>query len=417
MAIFDRRRILRLAAWYAAEHQYLEGSRAYRHVAELDHSEVEALRRAAELDVRRGALVEAAAEMRAHAERLMARGWKVTSLVRYGRLSDLLIRVPRVYQKPYADIEAAVRQLRESIAKHRKALAEGDQRVRMLEQRGDDTSVVELSRQMIAIQPDNPVFQARLAEAMCRLGRTDESIAPFRLAAEALIELDRLSDAIRVVERILHFRSGVDDSLLAASLYLDRGESNDAVRAVPKLSSCLRADSENLDALLLLARAFDAMRHPSRAARVRLETARIARAAGEAELSREISRALDRAAATDREIFDLLAADHDLGSGADAPQRSVLASVADADLIPIEELLDDSAESVLEDVALEEISEIWVKPELSKVAKRALDDAAAFMRLKLHSKAEAVLRAGIEQEPHSIELHQALQQVLDSSDR
>lgn len=351
--------------------------------------------------------------MRAHAERLMSRGWKVTSLVRYGKLSDLLIRVPRIYQKPYADIEAAVRELRESIAKHRKALADGDQKARMLEQRGDDERVVELSRQMIAMQPDNPVFQARLAEALCRLGRVDEAMAPFRVAAEALIELDRSSDAIRVVERILHFRSGVDDSLLAATLYLERAESNDAVRAVPKLSACLRADPENLDALLLLARAFDAMRHPSRAARVRLETARIARAAGEDELSREITRALDRAAASDAEIYELVAADRELGSGVDAQQRSVLASVADADLIPIEELLDDDPEeSVLEDVALEEISEIWVMPEPSKAAKRALDDAAAFMRLRLRSKAEAVLRAGIEQEPNSIELHEALQHLL-----
>lgn len=415
--IFDRGQTLRLAAWYAAEHRYAESARAYLSVAERDRGDVLSLRRAAELDARRGAVVDAASAMRAHAERLMARGWRLTSLVRYGKLSDLLIRVPRGLHAQYADIEGAVQRLRADIGKHRKLLAEGEARVRGLEQKGDDEGVVELSRQMVAIQPDNPVLQARLAEALCRLGRANEAIAPFRLAAEALMELERVSDALRVVERLLHFRAGVDDSLLAASLHLERNESNDAVRAVPKLSACLRADPENLDALLLLARAFEAMRQPSRAARVLLETGRIARSAGEAELAREISLSIDRAARADPEIAELVQADRDLGSAPDAAHRSALVSVADDDLVPIDELLDaesdESEAAILEDVSLEEISEIWVVPEVSKAARRALDDAAAFTRLRLHSKAEAVLRAGIEAEPHSLELHRALQELLD----
>lgn len=371
-----------------------------------------ALRKAAELEVRRSAFGEAATLVRQHAERLAARGWRLTSLLRYRKLSELLLRVPPAEQGAFTAIEGDVQRLRAEIATQRKALATHDQMARTFEQSGDDARLIEISRKMVSIQPDNPVYQARLAEALCRTNRTDEAILCFRVAAEALTELDRIPDALRVVERILHFRASPEDSLLAAALYLERGESNDAVRAVGKLSATVRADPENLDAMLLLSRAFDAMRQPSRAVQVLLETARAARTAGEIDLCREIGRALDRAAEQDAEIWDLVQADRELGSAPDA-NRSALMSVADAELLD-EYADDDSEESVLEDVELEEISEIWVVPVQSPATRRALDDAEAFSRLHLFPKAESVLRAAILLEPTAPDLREALRHLQDS---
>jgi hypothetical protein len=158
------------------------------------------------------------------------------------------------------------------------------------------------------------------------------------------------------------------------------------------------------------------MGHGSRTAQVRLVTVRNANLAGETELGSEILRAVEKAADADPDIRALMRASQMPGLAPDAGQRSVLASVADVDLIALEEEEEESFESdisMLEDGGFEEISEIWVLPVLSKATRRALEDAEAFARLRLSGKAEAVLRVAIDAEPLAPELREALRQLLD----
>lgn len=273
---------------------------------------------------------------------------------------------------------------------------------------------------MITLEPDNPVFHARLAEALCRLDRPEQAIPAFSAASDALVEFERRGDALRVLERILHFKALPDEALTAASLYLDRNQGKDAVRAVAKLQLCIAADPENLDALALLGRAFDAMGQPGRAVRVRVEMARIAREADESELFRQIVAHLKDASPTDPAVRALVEPPRPVDSSAPAlSYRSSVASVTDGDLESLEEELAEtqsvSESSVLEDFSFEDmsaLSEEWLTPVLSKEARRALDEAEAFSRLKLHSKAAYVLRNAVDADPLSSELREALRVSL-----
>jgi tetratricopeptide (TPR) repeat protein len=225
---------------------------------------------------------------------------------------------------------------------------------------------------------------------------------------------------LRVLERILHFRVEPEDSLMAAGLYLERAGPQDAVRAVAKLQPCIAADAESLDALSLLARAFDAMQQPDRATQVRIEIARVAAEAGEAELVRDLISVLSVAAPDDAIVQRLSGAGQ--AGGASAPSLSVrgsFVSVTDADLASIQGALSESGAgstaSVLETLSFEELDDVWVTPVISRAARRAMDDADAFIALRLFSKAEYVLRIAVEEDPVCAELREALRAVLKSA--
>lgn len=361
--------------------------------------------------------VAAAARAELHlAERLLAKGWRIAALYRLRKLAELHGRLPPKVRERFDNPAARIEALRAEIAPGRVTVSDYDEAARALERNGRDADVVELLGKMIALEPDNPVFHARLAEAHCRLGRVDDAIPWFRTAAHALVEFDRRSDAIRVYERLLHLRSTPDDALEAAALYLERGDRNDAVRAVSKLGVCVDADAEDLDVLGLLARAFDAMGQPSRALQVRVEMARIAHEAGETELFRDLVGSLTLVAPEDPSVRALVAPAAPVhGSAPSLSFRNSVVSVTNEDLASMEEAPDEKAEtSVLEDLSFEELSEIWVMPVISKAAQRALNEADAFARLRLYRKAEYVLRGAIDEDPVCSELREALRNALQA---
>jgi len=160
------------------------------------------------------------------------------------------------------------------------------------------------------------------------------------------------------------------------------------------------------------------MDQPTRAAQVRVEMARIAHEAGEMELHREIVRALDEAGAADATMRALVETESRRGTSApELSYRNSFVSVIDQDLVRAEPTADAeqsrSEASVLDEIAFEDISEVWLMPVMTKEARRALDEAETFTRLRLFSKAEAVLRAAVDEDPVCAELREALRQLLE----
>jgi tetratricopeptide (TPR) repeat protein len=413
--MFDRRRIVRLAKRYEEAKKLPEAVREYERLLALDGTDVSALRRVTELALERGSRAEAADGGERLASQLAQRGFRLAALFRYRKVLELLDGAPAEWRQRVA---AEMNRLKAEVKERRHTLVSYDEASLALEKKGRDRHAVELLEKMIALEPDNPVFHARRAEAYCRLGQKDEAIPAFRLAARALIEFDRRSDALKVLERILHFRVEPEDALLAARLYLDRGEPNDAVRAISKLQPCLTRDPEGMDELALLALAFQAMGQPSRSIQVKVEMARIAKETGEVELLRDLLDELGRTAPDDAVVRHLL--DHQRPLASSAPALSVrtsFASVVEEDLAPMKDVLDEASsksDSVLDDIVFEEVSqlsEVWLMPVVSKAARRALDEANAFMRLRLHLKAEDALLTAIEEDPVCGELREALRGV------
>jgi tetratricopeptide (TPR) repeat protein len=421
--MFDRARTLRLAARYEEVNRLRDAVREYSKVVDISPGELSVLRRVAVLSFRLGAKGDAAQTNTVLAARLAKKGRNLAAIYRYKRAFEIAQSLPREAKARFATVPVEVERLRVEIRTRRSELSTYNETAKALEANGRDKDLAALLGTMIALEPDNPVFHASLAETEIRLGRPDDAVPEFRLAAEALLEFDKGSDALRVLERLLHFRADPDDALLAAELYLERGGSDDAVLAISKLEVALASDPESLDALALLARAFDAMSQAGRAAQVRLEMARIARDAGERELVTELLSEIVQAMPDDPLVLSLTGQD----GGASAPSVSVretFASAIEEELEPKKgELLAEtrarSDENVLDELSFEEVSvlsEVWLNPVVSKEARRALNEAETFVRLKLYQKAEYVLRSAIEVDGVCGELREALCAVLRASE-
>jgi tetratricopeptide (TPR) repeat protein len=411
LPIFDRGRIWRLAARFAERDRLADAAREYGKLVEIDPSDLPALHRKAGLELALGKTANAAETELAIVSALVSKGWKISALFRLKRLLGLLERARPSLRAPRADINRKMERLRTELAEQRPTVVSYDEAALALEKNRRDADAVSLLEKMTALEPDNPVFHARLAEALCRIDRIEAAIPVFRSAALVLVEFERHADAARVFERILYFRNTPEFALAAAALYLERDESSDAVRAIAKLQTCVTTDPENLDALSLLARAFEKMGQKSRAAQVRLEMARVAKDKGEMELFKDL-------------IFELAPNEERtarrLGDSQSSPSvsaRSSFVSVTDSDLMAIQKVLTDSrsSSSIVDELSFEEVSvlsEVWVMPVVTKDAQRALDEAAAFVKLRLYSKARYVLETAIGEDPVCAELRESLREVL-----
>ncbi|HVW27618.1 MAG TPA: BTAD domain-containing putative transcriptional regulator [Polyangiaceae bacterium] len=416
--MFDRRRILRLAEHYRAGSRFHQAIREYRKVVELEPADLGALHAIADAEQRAGDAAAAAETFATIADRLIAKGWKLAAIHRYRRLLDLANSLPASGRRRVA--AEKIDRLRKELSDNRATLAHYDEAAVALEKNGRDEDVADVLGKMIALEPDNPVFHARRAETLCRLGRVEDALPVFRSAAAVLTELERPSDVLRVLERILHFRADRDDSRLAARLYLERGGAEDPLRALAKLQPCIAADPEDLDALLLLARAFDSMKQPERATQVRIAIARVAARDGESELVRDLLTVLKRAAPNDSVVKRLSgkAKRGELSAGSN-PMRDSFISVTEEDLVSIEGAVAESKTvsetSVVDTLSVEELDDVFLTPVISRTARRALDDADAFSALRLHAKAAYVLRVAIEEDPLSTELREALRAALKAA--
>jgi tetratricopeptide (TPR) repeat protein len=110
-------------------------------------------------------------------------------------------------------------------------------------------------RQIVDLNPEQPVARIKLAEAASQSGLIDEAVAEFQRAAELLKAQGRVDEYLRVTERLLFHRP--ENAALAKSvarLYIER---NNARFALAKLQACFKVDPRDTETLDLLARAFE----------------------------------------------------------------------------------------------------------------------------------------------------------------
>ena len=93
----------------------------------------------------------------------------------------------------------------------------------------------------------------------------------FWTAAQLLVQADRKDDALRVVERMLHFKSDPQYALVAAKLYLEKRAAPEGMQALSRLQLCFQADPTNLEVLTLLAEAFSVIGQENKATEVMKE--------------------------------------------------------------------------------------------------------------------------------------------------
>jgi tetratricopeptide (TPR) repeat protein len=373
-----------------------------------------------------------------------SQGFALKAIAVYKQIRELIKKHAPALADRYGHITPKLAEIYTQLGLTSDALAAYDEVATRLQRGGRDREAIDVFRRMVELDPSNPLPHLRLAEACCRVQSLDEAIELFWRAGELLLGLGRREDALKVVERILHFRVDTRFSRIAAELYLERGSREDGLQALAKLQVCFQADPRDLDTLGLLARAFQLIGQEAKALEVYKEMARLAREQGKPDLYKQLLKHLRQIAADDEGVRALESIRAPSPSGAPpsspsspsalssspAPSSTAPVSLADSAVEMMEEqptgtakvastslppdivIVDDQPE-VVEEVAAQGSSF-----DTRAHARKAIVDADSFRRLRLYPKAIETLHIALEIEPRSIEIRSKLRELLiESGDR
>jgi len=274
-----------------------------------------------------------------------------------------------------------------------------------LHKAGKDKEALDSLRKVVELDPNNPMPRLRLAEAYSRAKEPPQAIEQLGSAAELLVKVGRRDDALKVMERLLTIKADGKYARIAAKMYLERDQPNDAMTALPKLNIAFKENPKDLDTLTLLARAFDKLGQGPKATDVLKEAGRIAKEVKNFEKFDEITQALVVRAPDDDVVRQLVASR--------PKQQQQQPVVEEESVIVVEEVIEDDFGTELEEDVAEQVRPESVQPDDDAVrARQILHQADAYYAVRDFASSITILRDGVAMVPSSRELRSKLCDIL-----
>lgn len=444
MAI-DREKILQTAAKLVDKKKYDKAIAEYQKIVQSDPSDARTLLKIGDLQTRLSDFAGAVATYDQVAQYYTTQGFQLKAIAVFKQVRELIKKHAPDLAARYSHITPRLAEIYAQLGLTSDALAAYDEVATMLQKAGRDREAVGVFRKIVTLDPQNPISHLRLAEASCRTQELDAAIDSFWTAASLLLNLQRPDDALKVIERILHFRQDPLYARAAAELYLKRNQPQAGMQALAKLQIAFQSNPKDLDTLALLAQAFEVIGQPDKALAVHIEMGRIAREQGKPELYREIIAHLKATAPLNEQVLALEKLGPQHISGADHPAPSApprAASRAERSTGPVSVEVHQEAVDLDDDVEyLEEgppsiglpagpesgpasgvlVAGAGIDAEErgppqsfrpSTHAHKAIVDSEAFRRLGLLDKAVEALHIALEIDPNSVPIRQKLREIL-----
>jgi tetratricopeptide (TPR) repeat protein len=430
----DREKTLQAAQKYIEKKKYDRAIVEYQRIIQEDPNDARTLLKIGDLQARLQAYPEAIATYDRVGQYYSSQGFALKAIAVYKQIRELIKKHAPDLADRYGHIVPRLAEIYDQLGLTSDALAAYDEVATRHQRGGRDREAIDVFRKMVALDPSNPLPHLRLAEACCRVQSLDQAIELFWRAAELLLGLGRREDALKVVERILHFRVETRFARVAAELYLERGSREDGLQALAKLQVCFQTDPRDLDTLGLLARAFQCIGQEGKALEVYKEMARLAREQGKGDLFKQLLGHLRKIAADDEQVRALeslrapapsssppAGSSSSLGipisiaeSSVEVLADSVPAPAAAAASTATNVVVVDSSREVAEEVPASQLASF----DAVAHARKAIIDADSFRRLRLFPKAIEALHIALEIDPRSIEIRGKLREVLiEAGDR
>ncbi|HTJ82402.1 MAG TPA: tetratricopeptide repeat protein, partial [Polyangiaceae bacterium] len=352
-------------------------------------------------------------------------GFAVKAVAVYKQIREIIQKHAPHLEDRFGHVVPKLAELLTQLDLRSDALTYYDEMATRLQRVGRDRDAIDVFRKIVGLDPENPVPHLRLADALTRVRDFDGAVAEYTLAAEILVRIGRLDDALRVVERLLQHRSEGRYARMAAAMYLDRGQPPDTMAALTKLQIAVKENPRDLDTLWLLGRAFDQLGQPQKAVEVHKEAARIAREVQNREAFDRLIGLLLQRAPNDEAVRQLVASANE-PFGASVPPSSLAPSPAVREPAPTRprdevseiEVIDDDLEVIDDDVEQPIPLRASYPPEESdpaNVARQAMSAAETARRTGNYPVAIRVLRTAVEANPAARELRERLCDVLIES--
>jgi tetratricopeptide (TPR) repeat protein len=424
----EREKILQAAQKYVDRKRYDRAIVEYQRLIADNPNDARTLLKIGDLQARMQAFPEAIATYDRVGQFYASQGFALKAIAVYKQIRELIEKhVPQLADR-YGHIVPKLAEIYAELGLTSDALAAYDEIATRFQKAGRDRDAIEVFRKTVALDATNPLPHLRLAEACCRVQALDDAIESFAAAADLLIKVGRDDDALKVFERILHFKQDSRYARFAAEIYLRRGSQQDAMQALAKLQLCFQQDPRDLDTLGLLAQAFTTIGQAPKAIEVQKEMARIARDLGQPELYRKLVNHLAEEVPDDETVRALVRMSDPPPSAVDPDAEEELDDNDDISEISVVEVDDEPSAkprpvaNSMPDVevspaAVEEIGHHELTDTNAHTA-RALSDADGFRQLRLYSKAVEILHIALELDPNSIVLRERVIELLaEAEDR
>lgn len=427
----DREKTLQAAQKYIEKKKYDRAIVEYQRIVQEDPNDARTLLKIGDLQARLSAYPEAIATYDRVGQFYASQGFALKAIAVYKQIRELIKKHAPDLADRYGHIVPKLAEIYTQLGLTSDALAAWDEVATRLQRASRDRDAIEVFRKMVELDQGNPLPHLRLAEACCRVQSLDEAIESFWTAAELLLNLERADDALKVVERILHFRGDARFARVAAELYLGRGTREDGMQALAKLQICFQHDPKDLETLGLLAQAFTLIGQEAKAVEVYKEMARLAREQNKTDLYSQLLGHLRQVAPSDDQVaaFDSILP----SAQSQRPIEPSHASISDSEV----ELLEDSQnfdvaaqptvtlpdprprmasapDVVVVDEQLEAAEELNDPGSFDARghARKAIVDAESFRKLRLYPKAVEALHIALEIDPRSLEIREKLRELL-----
>ena len=276
MAI-DRDKLLQAAAKLVEKGKYDKAIAEYRKIVQNDPGDARTLLKIGDLQSRQRDFAGAVQTYDRVATYYASQGFQLKAIAVFKQIREIIRKHAPQLSARYSHVTPRLADIYAELNLVTDALAAYDEVATSFQKAGRDHDAIEVFKKTVQLDPKNPLPHLRLAEAQCRVKALNEAIDSFWTAAELLLGLKRPDDALKVIERILHFRADPVYARAAAKLYLMHDDAQAGMQALARLQIAFQANPKDLDTLALLAQAFEVIGQSEKALEVHLEMARLSR--------------------------------------------------------------------------------------------------------------------------------------------
>lgn len=412
----DREKILQSAQKLIEKRRFDRALEEYQKLVQDDPNDARTLLKLGDLQVRMQLSADAMQTYDKVAQVYEAQGFAVKALAVYKQIREHIQKRSPELADRFSHIVPRLARIYTQLGLKSDAVQAFDEVASRLLRAGKRREAIDTFREMVNLDPTNPLSYVRLAEAYCQIDEVDSGQQSFATAVELLQKAGRDEDALRVVDRALHFANEPNLARAAAEILLRRGNRADGLQALSKLQISFQADPKDLTVLGMLAQAFTLIEQPEKAVEVYKQMALIAREKGDQGLFLQLVDYLAQVAPQDDQVraMRLLLQQPQTPTPPSLQTDDGVVELRDDDLLDDAELGNaerrqlNSAPPV--DLDYDVVDHADFDP--ASYAEKALSDAESFSRLKLHHKAIDPLRFALELDPANLTVRYKLREML-----
>ena len=414
----DREKSLQAAQKLIEKKRFDRALEEYQRLVQDDPNDARTLLKLGDLQVR---MQQSAGAMQSYdrvAKLYEAQGFAVKALAVYKQIREHIQKRAPELADQFAHITPRLAKIYTQLGLKSDAIQAFDEVALRLMRAGKKREAIDAFREMVELDRSNPLSHVRLGEAFCQIEDYASARQAFSEAVEVLLRLGRDDDALKVIDRALHFENDPALARNAAEILLRRGNRADGLQALTKLQICFQADPKDLTVLGMLAQAFSLIEQPEKAVEVYKQMALIAREKGDQLLFVQLVDYLVQVAPQDDQVRAMRL----LLQQPQTPPPPAAGTAADEGVfeLPDDDVVDEmdnqrSASSTAEDAEPVEVEYEDVDNadfDSAGYSDQALQDADAYMRSNQPERAVEPLRFALELEPTKLELHYKLREVL-----